>query len=115
MGRGRREGLLALNPSTTGAQRDLPAWASYLLCSSPLPFLVGQKTKGETYMAVSAFEPRAGRGVGGVRGVLEGWAADKECFLKQKRKCWLGPRGKEAASCCWWWLFCARGGVRSVP
>lgn len=30
----------------------------------------------------------------------KGWAADKECFLKQKRKCWLGRGGKEAASSC---------------
>lgn len=49
-------------------------------------------------MAVGAFEPGTG-------GEGKGWAADKECFLKQKRKCWLGRRGKEAASCCWWWLF----------
>lgn len=83
----------------------------------PLPcplcplFLVGQKTKqeaGDIEMAVGAFEPGTG-------GEGKGWAADKECFLKQKRKCWLGRRGKEAASCCWWWLFCEGGGVLSVP
>lgn len=61
---------------------------------------------GDIQMAVGAFEPGAGG---------RGRAADKECFFKQKRKCWLRRRGKEAASCCWWWLFCERGGAFSVP
>lgn len=92
----------ALNPATTGAQRGLTAWASPL----PLPHSwLDRKQSGRLQIAVGAavgaFEPRTG-------GEGKGQAADKECFLKQKRKCWLGRRGKEAASCCWWWLFCER-------
>lgn len=65
---------------------------------TPIPGRTGNKM-GYVMVAVGAavgtFEPGAG-------GEGKGWAADKECFLKQKRKCWLGRRGKEAASCCWW-------------
>lgn len=94
--------VVALNLCTVDAQRVLHAWTSPSLpiVPTPTPLIPGwtENKAGDTQMAVGAFEPGAG-------GEGKGWAADKECFLKQKRKCWLGRRGKEAASSCWWWLF----------
>lgn len=88
-------GLLALNLSTLDAQRALPAWATPSLPVVPPsaphphpPFLVGQKTKQETFRCLWVpLEPRAG-GEGWGPGCRQGmlFKTKKEMLARKERK-----------------------------